>query len=227
MKNLAVVPARSGSKGLRDKNIKEINGKPLLAYSIQAAIESKLFDTIYVSTDSQNYARAAMEYGGEVPFLRPDELASDTASSWDAVCCALKQYQEIGKTFDTVTILQPTSPLRNKEDIQGGFQLFQEKKAKAVVSVSEVEHSPLWSNTLPESKRMDSFIKPEADKRRQDLEIYYRINGALYIVDVNKILQTDQIYDQDCYAYIMKQEHSIDIDTELDFEIAKMMLSKR
>lgn len=227
MKNIAIIPARSGSKGLKDKNIKEINGKPLLTYSIEAALDSKLFDTIYVSTDSESYAKIGVEYGAQVPFLRPAELASDTASSWDAVRCALKQYEEIGKIFDTVTLLQPTSPLRTSEDILGGFQLFQENRAKAVIGVCEVEHSPLWCNTLPEDRKMDAFIKPESDKRRQDLETYYRINGALYIVDTKKIMETDQIYDAECYAYIMDQSHSIDIDTKLDFEIAKTMLAHR
>lgn len=227
MKNLAIIPARSGSKGLKDKNIKEINGKPLLAYSVEAALGSKLFDTIYVSTDSESYARIGRECGAEVPFLRPAELASDTASSWDAVRCALKQYEEIEKTFETVTLLQPTSPLRTSEEIIGGFQLFQEKRAKAVIGVCEVEHSPLWCNTLPDDRKMDSFIKPESDKRRQDLETYYRINGALYIVDTKKIMETDQIYDEECFAYIMDQSHSIDIDTELDFEIARIMMAHR
>lgn len=227
MKNLAIIPARSGSKGLKDKNIKELNGKPLIAYSIQAALESNLFDTIYLSTDSENYANVGKAYGAKVPFLRPEELASDTASSWDVVRCALKQYESIGKKFDTVTLLQPTSPLRTKEDIIEGYKLYQEKRATAVVGVCEVEHSPLWCNTLPESKKMDDFIKPENDKRRQDLDTYYRINGALYIVDSNRIRETDQIYKKDCYAFIMEQSHSIDIDTQLDFEIAQIILKNK
>ncbi|RDU21872.1 acylneuraminate cytidylyltransferase family protein [Anaerosacchariphilus polymeriproducens] len=227
MKNLAIIPARSGSKGLKDKNIKEMNGMPLLVYSIQAALESNLFDTIYLSTDSEEYAKVGKAYGAQVPFLRPKELASDTASSWDAVRCALKQYETIGKKFDTVSLLQPTSPLRTKEDIIGGYELYQKENAQAVIGVCEVEHSPLWSNTLPESKKMDDFIKPENDKRRQELNTYYRINGALYIVDRNRIMETDQIYKKDCYAFIMEQSHSIDIDTELDFEIAQIILKNK
>ena len=109
MKNIAIIPARSGSKGLPDKNIRLLGGKPLLAYTIEAAIQSGCFDTVHVSTDSEHYAEIARQYGADVPFLRSAALATDTASTWDAVREALCRYAELGKTFDTMMLMQPTS----------------------------------------------------------------------------------------------------------------------
>jgi len=120
LKNLAVIPARSGSKGLKDKNIRKLHGKPLIAYTIEAAMQSGLFEDIVVSTDSERYARIATDYGANVPFLRPDELATDEASPWDVVRDVVVKYQELGKDFDTVALLQPTSPLRTSSDIIAG-----------------------------------------------------------------------------------------------------------
>ena len=117
MTSMAIILARSGSKGLKDKNIKLMDGKPLIAYSIEAAKESGLFDVVHVSTDSQKYADIAVEYGADEPFLRSEEMSSDTADSWDAVLEVLRQYKEIGKEFDIVTLLQPTSTIRTGEDI--------------------------------------------------------------------------------------------------------------
>jgi len=120
MKNIAIIPARSGSKGLKDKNIKPLLDIPLLAYSIRAAKDSALFDEIMVSTDSDDYAQIAKDYGASVPFLRSAKTSSDTAGSWDVVTEVLSQYQTSGRYFDTICLLQPTSPLRIASDIIGG-----------------------------------------------------------------------------------------------------------
>lgn len=227
MKNLAVIPARSGSKGLKDKNIKELNGKSLLAYSIEAARQSELFDVVHVSTDSKIYAEIAKKYGADVPFLRSEEFASDTASTWEAMKFVLQQYEKQGEIFDTITVLQPTSPLRTDKDILGAFQFFQIKKANMISSVCEMEHSPLWSNTLPENLSMKDFEDESiAFLPRQNLPIYYRENGAIYILKVSHLFLEENIYKNKCYAYIMEKEHSIDIDTELDFMIAQTILQK-
>ncbi len=224
-KNLAVIPARSGSKGLKDKNIKELNGKPLLAYSIEAAQKSGLFNRIHVSTDAENYAGIARKYGAHVPFLRDSEMSSDTASTWDAVRFVLKEYGRLGESFDTVTVLQPTSPLRTAEDITGAFRLFWDKKANMISSVCEMEHSPLWSNTLPEDLSMENFEDESlAFLPRQSLPVYYRENGAIYIVKVQHLLSAPNIYKNQCYAYIMEQSHSVDIDGAVDFAVAQTML---
>ena len=225
MNNLAIIPARSGSKGLKDKNIKELNGLPLLAYSIQAALKSGKFSHVMVSTDSPLYAKIAIEHGAEVPFLRDEVSASDSASSWDVVREVLGKYRELGVEFETVTLLQPTSPLRTAEDIAKAFDLYQEKGATSVVSVCEMEHSPLWSNTLPESLCMDRFLDRVNDCQRQQLKTYYRLNGSIYIMDVEHFLSVNDIYNSGCYAYIMPTERSVDIDTALDFLIAETVMN--
>lgn len=226
MKNIAVITARSGSKGLPDKNIKLLNNMPLMAYSIQAAIKSGCYDTVMVSTDSQKYKNIALKYGAEVPFLRSTENSLDHASSWDCVIEVLQNYQQLGKKFDSVTLLQPTSPLRNEKHIQEGYALMEEKHADSITAVCEMDHSPLWANTLPEDLSMINFEDEEvANLPRQQLPTFYRINGALYI---RKIKYDDVICLGNCspFAYIMDKKFSIDIDTDLDFLIAEITMQK-
>lgn len=223
MKNIAIIPARSGSKGLRDKNIKELLGKPLIAYSIEAAVQSNLFDEVMVSTDSEEYAEIARLCGASIPFLRSKEMSSDNADSWDAVREVLDMYKELGKEFDTVCLLQPTSPLRKSDNIVEAYEVFVEKKADTVIGVCETEHSPLWENTLPEDNSMDNFIEESNDLRRQLLPIFYRINGAMYIVSTDKIVKRENLY-RNSFAYIMPIAQSIDIDTELDFILAEKII---
>lgn len=227
MKIIAIIPARSGSKGLRNKNIRELNKKPLLYYSIKAAQDAGIFDTIHVSTDSEEYAEIAREYGADVPFLRDDKWASDIASTWDAVRYVLEEYVKLGKEYDAVVVLQPTSPLRDGCDVVGAWEYFVKKDANMVSSVCEMEHSPLWCNTLPDSMSMADFEdEAVAYIPRQSLPIYYRENGAIYIVKTSSLYKTDNLYKDRCYAYIMDQSHSIDIDTEVDFIIAQALMTK-
>lgn len=226
MKNLAVILARSGSKGIKDKNIKLLGGKPLLAYSVEAAQESKVFDCVHVSTDSLEYADIAKAYGADVPFLRSEELASDQAGSWEAVEEVLEKYSTLNRFFDMVTLLQPTSPLRTAEDIIAAYEIFRRPEAEAVVSVCETDHSPLLENVLPVDGSMEKFQRVETYMTRQQMDTYYRINGAVYMVD-RKFLQEDHnIYRKGCYAYIMDKKKSIDIDTQFDFEMAEFFLGK-
>lgn len=225
MKNIAIIPARSGSKGLKDKNIKMLAGKPLMAYSIEAAIKSDMFDTVMVSTDSEEYANIARRYGAEVPFLRSAETSSDTASSWAAVSEVLDNYKALGKVFDTFMLLQPTSPLRRSEDICGAYKLLDEKNANTVVSLCETDHSPLSCNTLPADRSMDGFLQEELkNARRQDVEIYYRFNGAIYLSKVAFYEKFGDIYKFGCYAYIMDKKSSVDIDDEVDFLLCEAIL---
>lgn len=223
MRNIAIITARSGSKGLPDKNIKELAGKPLIAYSIEAARDSGCFETIMVSTDSEKYAEIGREYGAEVPFLRSVETSSDTAGSWDVVMEVLARYKDLGKTFDTVCLLQPTSPLRKAEDICGGYKLLEEKSADAITAVTEVDHSPLWCMTLPEDLSLKKFNEEKRiEAPRQLLDTYYRINGALYI---RKVAEDGvDLCSEREYAYAMPRERSVDIDTELDFRFAELLL---
>lgn len=227
MRNIAIIPARSGSKGLPDKNIRELCGKPMLAHSIEAAKKSGKIDVVHVSTDSSHYAKIAREYGADVPFLRSAELSSDTATTWDAVRFVLKQYEEMGQYFDIVTVLQPTSPLRTEKDIIEASDMYFSKSATAVVGVCEMEHSPLWCNTLSESLCLNGFLNKERNVQRQQLEVYYRINGAIYMIEAKIIKENMEIYGEKSYAYIMPKERSVDVDDMMDFKIAEMYMRER
>ncbi|MBR7165960.1 MAG: acylneuraminate cytidylyltransferase family protein [Clostridia bacterium] len=225
MKNIAIILARSGSKGLPDKNILPLAGKPLIAYSIEAALESGCFDKVMVSTDSEKYAQIAKEYGAEVPFLRSDINSSDTASSWESVAEVLAEYEKRGEHFDMFTLLQPTSPLRTAADIKGAYHQYQKRRAGAVVSVCEAEHSPRWCKQLPENLSMDGFLTPQDVGPRQALGTFYRLNGSIYMVNCDHFKENiNNIYHDGCYAYVMPQERSFDIDTMLDFVIAETVM---
>lgn len=223
MKNIAIIPARSGSKGLQDKNIKLFNGKPLMAHTIEAARMSNKFDLIFVSTDSPEYASIAIEYGAKVPFLREIETSSDIASSWSVVEEVLMKLENLGHCFDTFALLQPTSPLRTGTDIIEAYSYMERKMAAYVIGVSETDHSPLWCNTLPEDCSLEGFITDEALGPRQKLSKYYRINGAIYLADISDFKKERKIYGEKSFAYIMDNYKSIDIDTELDFRIAEII----
>lgn len=223
---LAIIPARSGSKGLVDKNIRLLNGKPLMAYSIEAAIESNIFDVVHVSTDSEKYAQIAREYGADVRFLRSENNASDTAGSWEVVTEVLKKYEELGVEFEKVCLLQPTSPLRNSEDIKKAYELMKQKEAKAVVSVCEVEHSPYLCNVLQDDDSMEGFITVESNEPRQKLKKNYRINGAIYVVDIDYLRESNFLYRKGCFAYKMDSARSVDIDLEMDFKFAEFLIKE-
>ncbi len=225
MKNIAIIPARSGSKGLPDKNILELKGKPLIAYTIEHAAASGQFDEIMVSTDSNKYADIAVKFGASVPFLRSEALSSDTAASWDVVREVIMQYKDLGHEFDSICLLQPTSPLRNADDIINAYKLFNDKADVAVISVCEMEHTPKWCNTLPEDNSLDAFILSESNSRRQNHDTFYRLNGAIYIAKVCEFLSDPNLYRKGSYAYIMPQTRSVDIDSYLDFMYAEFLLN--
>lgn len=224
MKNIAIIPARSGSKGLPDKNIKFLCGKPMMAYTIEAAISSKLFDEVMVSTDSEEYAEIAKKYGAKVPFLRSKKNSSDVANSWDMIEEVLEGYKKIGKTFDTFCLLQPTSPMREEKHIREAYETYIQKSAIAVISVCEMEHSPKWCNVLDDTLSMDGFLTVTDAGQRQQQSTYYRLNGAIYIVSTELFEKTHHIYGVDSYAYIMDRISSVDVDNQLDFMYAEMLM---
>jgi len=225
MRRIAIIPARSGSKGLRDKNIKLLNGKPLIAYSIEAAKASGLFDIVMVSTDSKEYADIARIWGADVPFLRSERLSTDGANSWDVVAEVLNRYEEEGQTFEAFALLQPTSPLRTAQDIKQSIEQMEKSGANAIVGVTTSDHSPLWSNSLPPDLSMSDFLRKEVLMTpRQQLPDFYRINGAMYLVKTSYFNEGHDIYRDKCYAYIMDKKHSVDIDDEVDFFLAQVIL---
>ena len=222
---LAVIPARGGSKGVPGKNIKDLAGKPLIAYTIEAAIASTVFEKVIVSTDSGEIAETAARYGAEVPFLRPEEISNDMASSDDVILHALKYFDRLGIKFDEVCKLQPTSPLREARHIKEAYNLFCERGADFLVSVCECEHSPLWSGLIGEDLRLDNFISNKAKRAcRQELPIYYRLNGAIYMGKTGSFIKNKSFLGKNSVAYIMNQEDSVDIDSLLDFKVAKVIM---
>lgn len=225
MSFLAVIPARSGSKGIPDKNIRNIMNKPLIAYTIEACIKSQIFDEIIVSTDSVLYADIAIRYGASVPFLRSLTLSNDTASTNDVILEVLQQYQNRGKDFTYVMLLQPTSPLRNEHHIRESTQIFLEKKADALVSVCKVEHPSFLQVSLDPIGRIQTD-RLKTRKRRQDSEEEYRINGAIYLTSTEFFMKTKDFYGRNTYAYLMKEEESIDIDHEFQFALATWLMSQ-
>lgn len=224
MENLAIITARSGSKGLRDKNIKLLNGKPLIAWTIEAALTSGKFSEVMVSTDSEKYAQIARGYGANVPFLRSSVTASDTANSWDVVREVLSNYRDRGQLFDSVCLLQPTSPLRNSKDIKAAYDIFEKKARMAVVSICEIEHPVQWCGRLPENNSLAGFIQEDKACRRQKGETYYRINGAVYIINIKEFYKDPYLYRDGSFAYVMPQWRSVDIDSEMDFMYAEFLM---
>ena len=221
-KIIAIIPARSGSKGLKDKNIKPLNGKPLIAYTIEAAKQCGFFDRIIVSTDSEKYAEISKQFGADVPFLRSAENSGDKSGSWDVVKEVLSK---LDIKYDIVVLLQPTSPLRTSQDIKNAVNMFFDKDADTLFSVCETPHPVFWCNTLNDDMSAKDFIKPEYQKPRQQLPKTYTINGAVYIVKTEKLDNLD-MYSSKGYVYIMDKEHSVDIDSELDFKYVEALLSQ-
>lgn len=223
-KILAVITARGGSKRLPNKNILDLDGKPLIVWSIDEANKSKYIDKIIVTTDSKEISEISKVAGAEVPFLRPSLLASDNADTFSVLKHSIEFYKGL---YDYVILLQPTSPLRTVFHIDSAIELLNEK-TKAVVSVSEVDHSPLWSNTLPENMSMKDFIRKSVKNiRSQDLPKYYRLNGAVYISEINYFYLEEGFLGPRSKAFLMSQLSSIDIDTELDFNMCEFIINKK
>ena len=232
MKNneiLTLITARAGSKRLPNKNILNLADKPLIAWSINEALKSKYISEVIVSTDSKKIAEISEQYNATVPFIRPKYLSNDTATSYDVILHAINYFREKNDdSYKYILLLQPTSPLRTSEDINNAIDLFSEKQTKAVVSVCKTEHSPLWSNILPKDLSMKNFIRPEVkNKRSQDLPDYYRLNGAIYIADIEYFIENKGFLGNKTRASIMKRQNSIDIDNLLDFRFAELIIKEK
>ena len=221
---LAVIPARGGSKRLPRKNVLNLNGKPLVAWSIKAGLNSKYIDKVVVTSDDAEILSIA-KYYGVLLINRPAELSNDTATTFDAIKHTIENLEK----YDHVILLQATSPLRNEKHIDEAIELLENKNASAVVSVCEMDHSPLWSNILDDSLSMKSFSRSGVlNKRSQDLEKYYRLNGAIYICKVEKLLEERGFFLKDnIFDFKMDRENSIDIDEEIDFQIAKLKMRSK
>ncbi|MDQ7047920.1 MAG: acylneuraminate cytidylyltransferase family protein [Sulfurovum sp.] len=192
---LAIIPARGGSKRLPRKNVLDLAGKPLIAWTIKAGLKSKYIDKVIVTSDDDEILDIAKQFGSGT-IKRPDELANDTATSFDAI----KHTIENTEDYDYIILLQPTSPLRTSIHIDEAIEEVENKQADAIISVTEMDHSPLWSNTLPDDGNIKDFIRNEVkNKRSQDLETYYRLNGAIYICNTDILLDEKKFFYQRSY----------------------------
>ena len=220
---LALITARGGSKGLPRKNVLPAGEKPLIAWTIAAAQESSVIDHLVLSSDDEEIIKVARVWGCDVPFRRPTELASDSASSMDVVLHALKALPG----YEYLVLLQPTSPLRTGGDIDAAFHLMLEQGASSCVSVCEADQSPYWMYQLDQDKRLSSLLSalPGAT-RRQDLPPVYVLNGAIYIAKVAQLIDSHTFINDHTVAYVMPRERSLDIDTAEDFEIFRRKVEK-
>lgn len=222
-KIIAVITARGGSKRLPEKNIKEIAGQPLIKYTLNAARDSKYIDKIIVSSDDEKIIDIALKNQCIVDKRNPS-LSHDNALTIDVI----KDLLSREKGFDIIVTLQPTSPLRSSSDIDNALDLYIEKNADAVISVCKSDHPPQWINKLGANGEMDKFMDTDfKNKRSQDLGNYYRLNGAIFCNNIEKIMHSDTLlFDKKTFAYLMKTNSSIDIDTIDDFEYAEYLLKK-
>ncbi|MEN6348192.1 MAG: acylneuraminate cytidylyltransferase family protein [Syntrophomonas sp.] len=218
---LAIIPARGGSKGIPHKNIRNLAGKPLIAWTIEEAKKSRCIDRLILSSDDEEIIRVAKEWGCEVPFIRPAELAQDDTPGIDPVIHAINTLDEI---YDYAVLLQPTSPLRIVDDIDNCIRQCLRLGAPACVSVTEAQQNPYWMYKLDKDMRMSPVINQSSEiNRRQDLPRFYVLNGAVYVAEVNYLTEHKSFLTTATLAFPMPAIRSIDIDTELDFSICSYL----
>ena len=222
---LITIPARGGSKGIPRKNIKPLNGKPLIYYAIDTARSITADDNICVSTDDMEIKSVVEDYGLRVPFLRPDELSTDTAGTYEVLLHALDYYEKQGKHYDIVLLLQTTSPFRTAEQVKEALALYDRSQADMVVSVKECPSNPYYNVFEEDENGFLHVCKGNGNIfRRQDAPKVYEYNGAIYIMDAEKLKTTHMHKMQKRVKYIMDAQSSFDLDTMQDWEMAEMIL---
>lgn len=225
---IAIIPARGNSKGLPGKNIRMLSGKPLIAYTIEAALSAKCISRVVVSTDSNEIAEIAKRYGAEVPFIRPKDLASDTASAVDVYLHVVDFIEGISDGhIEKFMVLLPTAPLRTAEDIDAAYEKFKKENAKTLISVKEAEIPISWY-LFEEGNIIKSFNSSLGSnmQNRQENKTFYIPNGAIYILDSELLREKRTYYCDNTISYIMPRERSVDIDELLDFEFAEFLVNK-
>ena len=224
MKILGLIPARGGSKVLPGKNVMKFAGKPLIAWTIDASKESGILDRVIVSTDCPEIARISREYGAETPFMRPEELSRDHSPAMPFIIHALKWMMENENYApDCLMLLQPTSPLRNSQDIVNSVDLMRREGSDSVISVCEPAVHPYHSKQINDEGYIDNLVGRSENVPRQKLPKAYILNGAIYLVRTTVLIDKETLYPPKTSAYIMPQERSIDIDNEIDFRIAEFI----
>lgn len=227
-KYLAIVTARSGSKRLPGKNVRDFCGKPLFVWSVLAGLHCSQIARTIVSTDSADYQRIAIAAGAECPWLRDPALAADDVSSADVVKEVLDGLGDEAEQYRALVLLQPTSPLRTAEDISAALAFYEAHNAPAVVSVSEAECPPAWLGQLSIDRVVDGFVPAQfRGLRSQDLGDWYRLNGAIYVIGIDEFRREHGFKPQGTLAYVMPRERSVDVDTAFDFELAEFLMSRK
>lgn len=230
MNTLGVIPARGGSKSVPRKNITLVHGKPLIAYTIEAAQRSRLLTHFLVSSDDAEIIAVARQYGAPVPFVRPAELATDTAPSLPVVQHAVGEMERLhGVTYDVVVLLQPTTPLRLPEDIDAALEKLAATGADSVISVCDVgAYHPARMRQIVDDRLVELPIRePKEMARRQDLPPVHIRNGAIYAVRRDVVMLQNTMSGKDCRAYIMPEERSVNVDSMLDLLLAEILLRPR
>lgn len=218
-KILAIIPARSGSKGIINKNIKKFNKKPLIYWSIKSTLKSKFIDKCFVSTDSNKISSLSKKNGADSSFLRPKNISTDKSKVSLAIIHTL---YKLKNNYDIIILLQPTSPLRTTLDIDNAIKLFITKKLTTLVSITELNYPHEWILNKNKSNYIN-FINKKVSNNRQQTKKYYQANGAIYMSTVKYFLKYKNFFSKKTYGYIMKKINSIDIDSELDFKVAELI----
>lgn len=227
---LAIIPARGGSKGLPGKNIKKLCCKPLIAWSIEAGLRSKYLDEVMVTTDYQNIAEVSKQYGANVPFLRPDELASDTATSFDAIKHTIDYYKnELNKEFDYIVLLEPTSPLRETSDIDKAIKGLVDSDADSIVGICRTEDQNPAFLVLKNEQNFISGYENQDMKvlRRQDIKDVYFFEGTIYISKTDTLLGKKTFYHENTMGYEVPKYKSLEIDDLDDFVMAEAIMKHK
>ncbi|XOQ58575.1 MAG: Acylneuraminate cytidylyltransferase family protein [Clostridium sp.] len=225
-KVLAIIPARGGSKGIPRKNIKNINGRPLISYSIEEARKSKYIDKLIVSTEDSEIAKISKKFGAEIPFLRPKELSKDTTPGIEPILHAVSWFKNKGITFDYVMCLQCTSPFRKYSQIDKAIEVLIEKNGDSIVSVCESEITPYWMKKIEYGKLKDFLDNNIFYSRRQDAPKVYRLNGAIYMTKTDVLIKYKNWYTENTLPYVMDEISSIDIDNMLDFKFVEFLMKE-
>ena len=225
MNIISIIPARGGSKGIPRKNIKLLNGKPLISYSIDASNSCSLIDDTYVSTEDAEISEISKGNNAEV-IERPDELAGDDSSSIDVILHVLDYLENRGELPDLFVLLQPTSPLRTSEDIEASINSFLESDCDSLVSVCELDHRSLLNFSLEDGFLVQNNNEALFNSRRQDIPTHYSLNGAIYITTPEFIRKNKSFYSDKTIPHVMSKEKSIDIDTSFDFRLAEFLLNE-
>lgn len=227
MNILGIIPARGGSKGLKNKNILDFNNKPLISWSILSAKKSGIFKRLIVSTDSKKIAKISKKYGAEVPFLRPNNISGDNAKSSDLVIHAINFYKNKKIIFDYVFLIEPTSPLREVKDFKSCFNLIKRNKVKSLVTVSKVksQHPSFLYKVYKKNKIKPYLDLKEKEIRRQDIKSLYFLDGTLYCSEVETFLKNKTFYHKNTSAIIVPDWKSIEIDNYYDFRIAEFLMT--